>query len=441
MGRRQRTGVPLRRRMLTAIVGVTAVAVVLFAIPLAVAVQRLYRDEATTKLERDATRIAAAAPDDIVNSPVPVRTPVGMSARVTAGIYRTAGQRIEGQGPAWSDVAADGRDGRVHAAVEHGALTVGAPVPSDEGVTAIVVVSQPYDDVTDRTEQTWALMAALALLVVLIAAVFGRRQSMRLARPLEQLTAAAQTLGDGDFSIRAQRSGIFEADAAGQALEVTARRLGDVLDRERTFSADVSHQLKTPLTGLLLGLEAALERPSADLRAAIHTAVGRGEDLHRTIEDLLALARDGAVARRDPLDVAALLRELEERWRGSLGDRLAVRVTEPLPEVRAAAGAVRQILDVLVDNAAKHGAGQITVRAAEVAGGLALEVDDEGPGVADIDGVFARRATADGGHGIGLALARSLAEAEGGRLVVRRAAPPTFSLLLPGADRAQQASG
>lgn len=434
MGRRARTGIPLRRRVLTAIVGVTAVAVVLFAIPLAVAVQRLYQDEATTKLERDATRIAAAAPDDIVHAPVPVRAPVGMSSRITAGIYRTAGQRIEGQGPDWSDVASDGRDGRVHSAVEHGALRVAAPVPSDEGVTAVVLVSEPFDDVTDRTEQTWALMAALAMLVVMIAAVFARGQSMRLARPLERLTLAAQTLGDGDFSIRAPRSEIFEADAAGQALEATARRLGEVLDRERTFSADVSHQLKTPLTGMLLGLESALERPEVDLRVAIRTAVGRGEDLHRTIEDLLELAREGAVARREPLDVAALLAELADRWQGALRDRLVVRVNGALPEVRAADGAVRQILDVLVDNARKHGSGQITVRAAEMAGGLAIEVADEGPGVDDVDGIFARRATTDGGHGIGLALARSLAEAEGGRLVVRRPAPPIFSLLLPGAD-------
>lgn len=430
---------PLRNRVLTAIVGVTAVAVVLFAIPLAIAVQRLYHDEAVTKLERDATRIAAAAPVSIAANPVPVRTPVGMSRGITAGVYRITGQRIEGRGPGWSDVAGDGRDGRVHSEVAKGRLVVVAPVPDDEGVLAVVVVSKPYGDVTRRTEQTWGVMGLLALLVVVIAGAFGRRQAMRLSKPLERLTVAAQTLGGGDFTIRAPRSGILEADAAGQALEATARRLGDVLDRERTFSADVSHQLKTPLTGLLLGLEAALERPDADLRTAIQTAVGRGENLQRTIEDLLLLTREGTAARREPLNVETLLAELEERWAGPLAERLEVLRSPALPEVRAAAGAVRQILDVLVDNAAKHGQGKITVRAAELGNGVGIEVDDEGRGIADgdVDKIFERRAGSDGlvdGHGIGLALARSLAEAEGGRLVLRRPSPPVFSLLLPGVD-------
>jgi signal transduction histidine kinase len=119
------------------------------------------------------------------------------------------------------------------------------------------------------------------------------------------------------------------------------------------------------------------------------------------------------------------------------GRSLTVAGQEPLPEVRASGGAIRQILDVLIDNALRHGQGRITVGAVEVGTGVAIEVGDEGPGVPDGDGIFTRRAPStacDGGHGIGLALARSLAEAEGGRLVLRRPAPPVFTLLLPGGE-------
>jgi signal transduction histidine kinase len=107
---------------------------------------------------------------------------------------------------------------------------------------------------------------------------------------------------------------------------------------------------------------------------------------------------------------------------------VTVRVPGELPEVRASPAAVRQIVHVLLDNAVTHGRPPIVVSATDLGSGLAIDVTDAGPGVPD--GVDVFRAPADG-HGIGLALARSLAEAEGGRLILRHSTPPTFSLLLP----------
>ncbi|MBC6467471.1 HAMP domain-containing histidine kinase [Actinomadura alba] len=416
-----------------AIVGITTLAVVLFAIPLGVAVQRLYRGEAVTSLERDATRVAAVAPDDQASYPRAVRLPKGLHPWLSVGIYRDGGERIAGEGPARSKTAADAADGRLHQSVEHGQLTVSAPIPSDEVPRAMVRVSMPDDTVTDRIRRAWLLMAGLAMLVIGLGAALARHQAGRLAGPLERLTGAAQALGDGDFTIRAKSSGVREAEAAELALEATARRLGSVLDRERAFSADVSHQLRTPLTGLLLGLESALERPRADLPAAIRTAVRRGEHLQDIIEDLLRLARD-AGPERQRLDTPALLDELRARWHGPLaatGRPFTIVVQQPLPEIQSMPSTIRQILDVLVDNAAVHGRGRITVEAGDVGTGLAIDVSDEGSGIADGEDVFARRNSTGKGHGIGLALARSLAEAEGGRLVLRRPVPPIFTLLLP----------
>jgi signal transduction histidine kinase len=405
--------------VLVAIVGVAASAVVLFAIPLAVALQRLYRDEAIASLERDATRLSAVVPDSIARDPKPVPLVTRMSQRLIVGVYTLGGRRVTGRGPSYSPVAGHAGDGHVHQGIEHGLLTVSAPVPSDESIVAVITVATPYDSVSDRAERAWLLMGALAVLVIGLAAVVARRQAGRLAAPLERLTTDAQALGSGDFSIRARSVGVREADAASRALEATARRLGDVLDRERAFSAHVSHQLRTPLTGLLLGLEAGLEED--DPHAVIRTALQRGEHLQEIIEDLVRLSR-GSVGDRGVLDVPALLDEVRSRT------DVSVRVPEDLPEVRASLAAVRQILHVLLDNAVTHGRPPITVCATDLGSGVAIDVTDAGPGVPD--GVDVFRAPEDG-HGIGLVLARSLAEAEGGRLIMRRSSPPTFSLLLP----------
>jgi signal transduction histidine kinase len=280
-------------------------------------------------------------------------------------------------------------------------------------------------------------MFLLALTVIAVAALLARRQARRIALPLERLTVAARALGDGNFAINPERSGIAEADAAGAALGETAARLGNLLERERAFSADASHQLRTPLTGLLLGLESAMERPDADLRLAIADALDRGRRLQGTVDDLLTLRRDAPTA-IGSIDLGAELSKVERQWRPVLaaqGRRLTVTTRAPAAATGSPA-AVRQILDVLIDNALKHGAGEVTITTGELGDALAVEVTDEGRGLqGDPEEAFVRRFQGDGGHGIGLALARSLAEADGGRLVVRHVAPrPVFALLLPLAD-------
>jgi C4-dicarboxylate-specific signal transduction histidine kinase len=126
---------------------------------------------------------------------------------------------------------------------------------------------------------------------------------------------------------------------------------------------------------------------------------------------------------------------VDSRWHGPLADagRPLRTIVEPdLPAGTASSAAVRQILEVIVANAFEHGAGAVTVVARSAGGGIAVEVTDEGPGVAaDAGDVFAPRSESRTGRGIGLGLASSLAAAEGGRLLLGHHGPsPTFRLLL-----------
>jgi signal transduction histidine kinase len=317
------------------------------------------------------------------------------------------------------------------------------PVTHGEDVIGAVLVTQQRSHVLGEVGLVWGAMAGLAAAAVIVTWLVAREQARRLARPLEDLEESARRLGDGDFSVRTRRGGIEEIDAVGAALDTTAIRLDDLLARERAFSADASHQLRTPLAGMRLRLEAALERTDADPRQAIAASLVDADRLEAIIDELLGLARAGQAASTGPVDLDTLLGELAPEWAARLalhGRDLAVRVDSDAPDARASGAAVRQVLGVLVDNATMHGRGTVTVTVREAAGAVAVDVSDEGPGVQDPEGVlFSRQADRRDGHGIGLALARRLVEAEQGRLTLTRVSPPVFTLLLPTAARGEDA--
>jgi signal transduction histidine kinase len=223
-----------------------------------------------------------------------------------------------------------------------------------------------------------------------------------------------------------------EIDDVADSLSRSAHRVERTLARERAFSTDASHQLRTPLAGLRLQLETALEGPDTKLRHAIGTAIGAADRLELTITDLLALSRDTLAGDRE-LPLPALLDEVRRDYHANLaavGRRLDVRAHPDLPSAAASRQATRQVFGVLLDNALQHGHGTVTVIARETTEALAVDITDEGR-IEAPEQLFVRRSPNAAGHGIGLALARSLAEAEGGRLRLSAQAPTTFTLLLP----------
>lgn len=421
----------MRRRIVTLAIAAAVLAISLFGLPLAAGVAKYNLDDDRNELERMAARTALSVVDGLAgDQPPAVQSP---QPQTTIGLYSPGGELRSGTGPSTSDkVVRRALGGQVADGNSEGDIVVAVPIVVRGDLLGVIRAATPYSEVTLKTGVIWLAMTGLAAIAVIPTWLVARRMAGRLAHPLEDLSAAAGALGDGDFTVRTKRSGIPEIDAVGESLDTTAQRLGETLERERSFSANASHQLRTPLAGLRLQLEAALETPGADMRAAIRAGIESADRLERTVTDLLALARrngsHGSVA-----DMSALLADVRTTWQAQLeseGRELRTN-TRAAPQPLAAEAAIRQILNVLVDNAFTHGSGAVTVTARDAGETLAVDVADEGTGIDDQHDPFTRQVD---GHGIGLALARSLAEAENGRLILSSATPTCFTLLLPAVE-------
>ncbi|NMM24846.1 MAG: HAMP domain-containing histidine kinase [Phycicoccus sp.] len=421
--------------MVRVAVGAVAVALVLFAVPLAIMVRSAFFTQERVELERAALAAALSVGPQFASGDQ-VELPSAASDN-PVGVYDLKMQLRAGKGPRAADlvtrnaakgVVADGQIGRD--------LVVAVPVTSAEDVVGVVRASVADTVVWTRVILAWLAMIALAVTALLLAVLVARRQARLLSEPLESLSNVSRRIAGGDLAARAELSAIPEIHQVAQTHNAMVGRLTEMIEKERHFSANASHQLRTPLTGLQLGLEAALTNPPDDLRPVLLTAAGQVRELHRTVDEVLALARLGSdqwlVA--TPRELGQLMDEVEARWHGplaGLGRRLLVILEPDLVTIEVPGSLIAQILNVLIDNALRHGKGSVTLTAREISDALAVDVADEGSITIEPAVVFDRGTSEDEGPGIGLALARSLAEASGGRLVLAHRSPATFTLFLP----------
>ena len=433
----------MRKRIAALTLAAAMLAITLFGVPLAIAAAQYYLTDERAELERAADAAALTIAADTLRGIPPRQMPAAADATDLA-LYGRDGVRVLGNGPPTLRAATRIQPGETIATDMDDDLVAIVPISDVGHVTGVVRAATPHTEVLVRTGLTWLAMALLAAVALIATWLIARRQARRLAAPLEEVSAAARRLGDGDFTVRTTRAGIPEIDSVGSALDTTAERLNDLLARERALTSEASHQLRTPLAGLRLQLETALDDPRADLQAAITAGIATTDRLDRTITDLLALARDTHHGRHDAA-LGPLITDLEHEWHGALavsGRALRVSVDAEMTTCLVAGPVVRQIVAVLLDNANKHGMGTVSVLARDAGDTLAVDVADEGTGIDPGTDVFQRRddhaddnhrgdGRRDARHGIGLALARRLAEAEGGRLRLTRRSPTTFTLLLP----------
>jgi signal transduction histidine kinase len=408
-------------------------ATVLVATPFGISVARDDIVDERSELEQLANGVAIGLPGDLVRNRAPVTLPATAGGTELA-VYDATGGLLGGHGPEHANGPVDSslRTNHVAWAESAESIVVAVPITENNHMTGAIRAAAPTRLASERILAFWLLMLVCATVAVLISWLIALRLARNLARPLEDLSAKASRLGNGDFSVQAEHSGIPEIDSVNQSLNDTAIRIGGILERERAFSTNASHQLRTPLTGLRLSLETALDSPDFNPDIALRSAIESAEQLERTVDDLLSLARDPHPPAQ-PLEPEPVIRELHTAWQEQIavgGRSLQIEIDPRAPMANAAPSAVRQILTVLIDNALKHGSGLVTVSARDAGEALAIDVADEGTR-AELDErqIFQRRAEKTG-SGIGLALARSLAEAEGGRLHLSQLNPTVFTLLL-----------
>ncbi|WP_277452373.1 HAMP domain-containing sensor histidine kinase [Janibacter sp. DB-40] len=303
----------------------------------------------------------------------------------------------------------------------------------------VLVVVADGQSVLGLDPEAWVVIAPAvgAGLVALAALAVLRVIDGRRARGLTFITAQVETIREGGGALPRTNVGLTDIDATTQAIARLAGELARQRALDRDFAADASHQLRTPLTALLMRLEEIAETDDLDvIRDEAAVAVTQVERLSGVVDTLRSRTQEGEEIPEISLDsvLAGLQREYQPAFTAA---HRTMRVDGPPGlAVRCAPMDLAQILQSLIENSLAHGDGRVTITMRGSIGSVVLEVQDEGEGVptAIAPHIFERSVTSSG-SGLGLGLARQLAERNGGRLELVQAQPAVFTVFLSGPGR------
>lgn len=328
------------------------------------------------------------------------------------------------------------------AKVEVGAATVDDPLVESlsmgtEGSLRLEVPATPMKARQRQAVAGVALAVALSLGAAITVAIVTAR---RVADPIRDVAARAARLAMGDFRPDPRRHGIAELDRVSDVLDSATVEIAGRLQREHALVADVSHQLRSRLTAVRLRLDELSAHTDPEVVHEAEEAMAQVDRLTEAIDDLVRASRDEDATDRDPVPVMDELRGIVTEWSHPFyeaGRTLTLTGDESL-RAPITGSRLREAITVLVDNALMHGGGPCTVSVRTVRPGrdreplVCVQVADEGEGVSDelAPHIFDRGFSGAGSTGVGLALARALIEADGGRLELQRRRPALFAVFL-----------
>jgi signal transduction histidine kinase len=422
-------------RIVTGFLGVLVAVLIAVVIPLGIIVTRQQAADFADQTDRAAQAISAVAEEHLDDH----ASATGMQNaldRFAADGYGTvvldaAGRSIARAGlPVPAAVTRAART-KVTLPQPPDLLAVTAPIGDTGRSFGLIVLVHDTSTLDHRRSELWIALTGAAVVTFALGAAVAWLLSRWIARPLTNLVRAAHGVGRNDRPVRAdEHSGPAQVRDLATAFNTMTNRVGALLTTQRDMTAEVSHQLRTPLAALRLRLELHRDElpdsRSADITAMIDE-IGR---LTRLLDGLLAVARAEATSasptRTDPSVIAA---ERVAAWQPVAADQqieLAIDAAPATADITP--GYLEQILDNLLDNAiaASPPGSRVVLAIRQTDSGAVITVRDSGPGMsAEQQTQALHRWTTDragnGGTGLGLAVVRRLVEADHGTLTLDRA--------------------
>ncbi len=439
-------GLSLRTGLLAALAYVLLLAIVALGVPLASSLSARVNDEVRSQAQGQADLVAATAADLL---PGARRKELAVLTRTAAAAVHGRVIVVDGSGIVVADSAGPAQLGVNYAArpeiksalaghpvqVQRASRTLGeeilataVPIIRNRAPVGAVRVTQSVAAVHAAVGRVELGLALIGAIVLALGLAVGAVIAGQIARPLGRLERVARRVAGGDLSARAKIEGSREQRSLGESFNEMTDRVQRLLDSQRAFVADASHQLRTPLTGLRLRIEEARAiGVSPPVAVELDAGAAEVDRLAQIVEELLVLSRAGE--RELPGESLGLGTTIERallRWRAAAAEReIALESGELLGgEVWCAKADADRALDVLVENALCYAPPGSRVTLGSAPG--RIEVSDRGPGLAADDGesIFERfhRGSAGRsgppGSGLGLAIARELAREWGGEVTL-----------------------
>lgn len=421
----------MTRRILASFLAVLVVVIVAIIVPLGLIVTAQQRHDFTNSARAAARSLATLAEEQLDDHASLAALPRLLTAATDHGdrvaVLDHAGTVVAttAQPPPGAVVAAV-RAGRPRPAAA-GQVVVTAAVGDGSRALGTIVLARGTGSLGDRARALWLALSGAALLALVVGAAVGWSLGRWISRPLRSLIAAAHGIGTGHPLARADQSaGPVEVRDVAHAFNDMADRVSTLLGNQRGMTAEVSHQLRTPLAALRLRLELlADDTDNEDTRAEANAMLAEINRLTRLVDGLLAIARAEATeSAPTPTDVEKIVTERLEAWEPVATERrIALEHRRPAEPVVAALtpGHLEQILDNLLANAieAIPPGGRITVTTTRDGDHPVLRIDDTGPGMTEQQRAHAFDPyTTDrggqGGTGLGLAIVARLVAADHG---------------------------
>jgi signal transduction histidine kinase len=419
----------MRLRVILLVVATSSLVLVSFLVPLALVLRTLAASRATSTATAQAQSLAPLVTTLTADNLRLTVDQVNAGSDTLVTVFLPSGIQLGPPAPVSAAVRL-ARGGRSFTAEAPGGEEVFVAVQGLPGGSAVIRTFVPDSVLRHGVARAWLLLACVGLLLLVLSVAVADQLARSLVRPLTALARAADRLAAGDMSARAAATGPPEVCHAAAGLNRLAARIGELLTRERETVADLSHRLRTPLTALRIDAESLrdggeMERLLADVGA-----------VERTVSDIIREARrpTGGNAQAS-CDAAQVIAERAAFWSPLAEDTdrpMTVEVARGPVPVLASREDLAACADILLENVFAHTpeSAAFSVRLSRRAGGGAwLVIADDGPGFSDTDPT-PRGLSSGGSTGLGLDIARRIAEASGGTLVVGRSASGGGSVTL-----------